>query len=110
MRPFQGQGYEALPVEEKLDSGEPEVPVKGPRRNKPLLAFIVSLVSLASLPFFLGAFKAWTTVAKTQSTVDNPEALLAHAARATGDQYLLGVGKADITGYEIRSQSSNFCN
>ena len=24
---------------------------------------------------------------------------LAHATRAAGDQYLLGVGKADITGY-----------
>ena len=110
MRPFQVQEYEALPVEEKLDSEEPGVPVKPPRRNPTLVAFTISLVFLVSLVVVLGTVKAWTALTDTESIMDNPEALLAHAARATGDQYLLGVGKADITGYEISESPFGFCN
>jgi hypothetical protein len=75
-----------------------------------LLAFTISLVSLVSLLVVLGTVKAWTTLTNTESIMDNPETLLAYATRATGDQYLLGVGKADITGYEISESPFDFCN
>ena len=67
-----------------------------------IASFACILLSLALL--FLVGTSAW--VAKPQKDAqpvldESAAAWLSHATRATGDTYLLGVGKADITGYAL---------
>ncbi|TVY87592.1 Neutral ceramidase, partial [Lachnellula willkommii] len=98
MHLFQRAAYEPLPVEEKLvDQENTTVRIKSSRWSKKYTALIVTLVSLfAVLPLLVRA-KVWTT-SVTEEPVEDSEKLNDYLARASGDQYLLGVGKGDITG------------
>jgi hypothetical protein len=104
MRPFQDQEYEALPVEEKLEFEEPEILVDQPRRRITILAFLVFILTVASVLAIVVVATVWTTIPLAaepplvDSPVDDPELFLEHAVRAPGDRYMIGVGKADITG------------
>lgn len=105
MRPFQSSEYAVLPVEEKQEvDHDADAPVTKPRRSRTFLAFIVALFSLIVV---LGvvAVQTWAPASshRVQQHGDEKQAateadLHDHLSRATGDQYLLGVGKADITG------------
>jgi hypothetical protein len=64
--------------------------------RRPLLSLLLSLLFLASL---LGPATAWTPARSVEELKMDQELEEAILSRATGDQYLLGVGKADITGY-----------
>lgn len=84
--------YSVLPVEGKRCV---KLISRSPRQSRTFLALLTSWLFLASL---LGSAKAWTPA---RSFAEGPasedfEAMIARAT--TGDQYLLGVGKADITG------------
>lgn len=64
--------------------------------RRPFLSFLFALLFLASL---LGHATAWTPARSVEELKMDQEVEEAILSRATGDQYLLGVGKADITGY-----------
>jgi hypothetical protein len=105
MHPFQSQQYQALPVEEKQEIEEGlDIPVDKPRRRKIIIAFCVALSSLVAVLLLLGVTALWTSSKSTskslpvESPTKFPDSLLEHEIRAPGDRYLLGVGKADITG------------
>jgi hypothetical protein len=95
MRPSTQQ-YSELPVEEKSED-EILALAKVSKWSKKAIALVASMLLLGSLLLVIGAstFFAKDTVVETEEI--SPEEWL--AARATGDQYLLGVGKADMTGY-----------
>ena len=96
------QQYTELPLDEKPEEEQLAAPVKGSRWTKKTAAWVISVLVLASVVIFAGA-GAWTKKTPVEQTpVEEPE-WLAHATRAAGDQYLLGVGKADITGYVDRA-------
>ena len=63
---------------------------KSTRLNKRCLVFLISLLLLVSLP--VASAGGWPRSS-------NSEWPRANSERATGDEYLLGVGKGDITGY-----------
>lgn len=92
--------YSQVPVDEKVENEQPEV-----SRRK----FLASAIFFALAGFVL--FTAFTALvvglAKIESVQPNNESPNInsewthehdHETRATGDQYLIGVGKADITG------------
>jgi hypothetical protein len=89
--------YSELPGEEKLE-GEKHQSLPKSRKWSPLsLLLLIPLLFVASLVFVVG-------LAKIISQPIPPSQIgssrwLAHEARQTDAQYLLGVGKADITGY-----------
>jgi len=98
---FFTQRYSELPVEEN----DGKVPTKPQQRwSKKLVAMVATLVLLISLLAVVGS-AAFTHSKENFQEQQQQEELdqaewLAQATRATtGDQYLLGVGKADITGY-----------
>ena len=65
--------------------------------RRPFLSLLLSLLVLTSL---LGSATALTP-GRRAADLDLDKDVEAMIARATtGDQYLLGVGKADITGYK----------
>ena len=64
--------------------------------RRPFLSFLFSLLFLTSLLGSATALKPTRRVTDLELDKD-VEAMIARAT--TGDQYLLGVGKADITGY-----------
>jgi hypothetical protein len=87
-----GSQYALLPVEETRKA---TLPAPTPRRSRTFLTLFTSLLFLASL---IRTATAWTPA---RSFAESPavEDLESMIERATnGDQYLLGVGKADITG------------
>jgi len=99
---FFSQRYSELPVEEKTeDERQPEVRPHNSGWSKQSVAFIVSILLLASFIFAYGAteFTGRSSKRPAVQPVMGEAEWLAHATRAAGDQYLLGVGKADITGY-----------
>lgn len=102
MSPFQSPEYQQLPVEEKVEDERPLVPAKK-RNNKAFLALVVCLIVFASLFAFLGTSRSSENEASRQQIFEDAAeaefaSFLNEEARATGQQYLLGVGKADITG------------
>jgi hypothetical protein len=67
--------------------------------RRPFLSLLLSLLFLTSL---FGSAIALSPARRVADELDkDAEAMIARAT--TGDQYLLGVGKADITGYEHQS-------
>ena len=86
MRPFH---YSRLQGEDELEVESHQFTNKT-RLNKIGLVLVISLLFLVSLPVASAA--GWMPRS-------NSEWVRANSARATGDEYLLGVGKADITGY-----------
>jgi neutral ceramidase len=97
MRPFPQQ-YSELPVEEKLEDGQPEAPANNSKWSKRATLWVLSMLAFASLLLVIGTGALSGRTPVYESPVEESD-WLAHATRAAGDQYLLGVGKADITGY-----------
>lgn len=106
MHLFHNQDYEVLPVEEKDGSQEGDDQADQPTWRKSLFITVVlmSLSFIILLLVFVGISLVWTSNRlDTISLAAEPAANIAkvlseHEIRAPGDQYLLGVGKADITG------------
>jgi len=96
MHPFKRAEYEPLPGEEKqaVDQEDASIPVKSSGLRRITIASIITLVSLLA---FLVTAKVWAPPI-AEEPVERSEKLHDYLARATGDQYLLGVGKGDITG------------
>lgn len=98
------QQYQALPVDEKLGGEQSSSP---PQRkwSKTRQAFVFSLLFLLSLTLVTVTARALTRptpVSETSIKEQDKAAesmLKEHLTRASGDTYLIGVGKADITGY-----------
>lgn len=89
--------YSALPVlEDRKD--EDGNPVKVPKRLFVWLGALISVLLLAIAFVVLG--RVDYSAPSTESVVDQEatQAFHDHLARAGGDEYLIGVGKADITG------------
>jgi hypothetical protein len=66
------------------------------------MALVFSLLFLLSFTIVATSARALTRQTPvTESSVEDEDAkwLREHLTRATGDTYLIGVGKADITGY-----------
>ena len=101
MRPS-AQQYSEIPVEDKLDGVELEIPARTSRWSKKvvvggiLAAILVTVLLVVSLGSMGREEPIQTTT--NSSPLEDPD-WLAHATKATGDTYLIGVGKADITGY-----------
>ena len=99
--------YSELPGEEKLE-GERHQSLPKSRKWSPLsLLLLIPLLFVASLVFVVG-------IAKFISQPIPPSQIgssrwLAHEARQTNAQYLLGVGKADITGYVRGRRARVYC-
>jgi hypothetical protein len=103
MRPFQSQQYEALPVEEKAEDSV--VPKTSVPWGKILISVFISFLTLSALTVIVGnrGLVQNQTLADTVKHDDATDKVAqeeaeAYLSRATGQQYLLGVGKADITG------------
>ena len=95
--------YSAIPEEEKPDSAADEhvkVSSSNPKlHNNVFLGFATCLVSLALILLVVGLVTIRTIQAHDESPVfDDSQWLHSHETRAQGDKYLIGVGKADITG------------
>lgn len=89
-------------MEEKSEDEELDAPVRNSRWGKKAAAWFISTVVLTILLLLVVGIGAVTKTVPSpvdNSPFEDPE-WLAHATRATGDSYLIGVGKADITGYE----------
>ncbi|TVY33573.1 Neutral ceramidase [Lachnellula occidentalis] len=98
MHLFKRAAYEPLPAEEKLvDQEDTSFKIKFSRWSKKYIALIVTFISLSALLLVLVRSKVWTTSVR-EEPVENSRKLNDYLARASGDQYLLGVGKGDITG------------
>jgi hypothetical protein len=99
MHPFQRNEYEPLPAEEKQAVDQEVTPLhaKSSRWSKKSMALIIALVSLFSILAVITTTNIWTPPTAEES-VENSEEFHDYLARANGDQYLLGVGKGDITG------------
>jgi hypothetical protein len=82
----------------KVDSRDDfeENPVKAPKRILATIVLCITFLSFGILYLTLGAVSL--EPAATQSDDDYTSAFRDHLTRAGGDEYLLGVGKADITG------------
>lgn len=106
---FQGSRYKALPRDDKNEheTGSPENMASKPRGwSKKLLLALFALLAAALLAFVP---LAWVLSSGAESTAppsvadaipmdDESRGFLTSLARAGDQQYLLGVGKADITG------------
>jgi hypothetical protein len=99
MHPFQRAEYEPLPAEEKhaVDQEVTPLHAKPSRWSKKSIVSIIALVSLFSILAVMTTTNIWTPPTAKES-VENLEEFNDYLARANGDQYLLGVGKGDITG------------
>ena len=96
------QQYQALPVEEKLDGDQPSNQPQTRKWSKTRIGLVLSLLVLVSFAIFgvtTRTLTRQTPAVKTPIEDPDTEWLREHLTRATGDTYLIGVGKADITGY-----------
>lgn len=99
MRPF-SQQYTEVPAEEKPDEDREGSTGETARWGRKSTAWAISAVLLTSLLVLLIGIGG-LVMRKPPQVVPSEKSSgewLAHASRAAGDQYLLGVGKADITG------------
>ena len=86
--------YSALPRDESPDDLD-DNPVKAPKR---ILATIVTCILLLSFGILYLTLGATYLESAALSDEEYTSAFRDHLTRAGGDEYLLGVGKADITG------------
>lgn len=99
------QQYQALPLEEKLEDDQPRNPLHTPKWTKTRLAVAFSLLFLLSFTLVAATARALTQHLPAPETSIQEEDKVTeswvkdHLTRASGDTYLIGVGKADITGY-----------
>lgn len=103
MRPF-SQKYTELPAEEKQEEDDLQSPttLQAPKWSKKARVGIISVFILVLLMLLIGigelAIKSEPEELPLKGS-ESDEEVFEKKIRATGDQYLLGVGKADITGY-----------
>jgi hypothetical protein len=95
--------YEELSMEEESDAGRSKVPTSLRRVLFSIWTLLVLLIIASSIAVSIST--PWTEGGAT-SPDDPLEWNRAHTSRATGDQYLLGIGKADITGFVSSSGQS----
>jgi neutral ceramidase len=96
--------YSQVPTEEKVDDEQRNISRRSSRASALVLG-LGSFIILSSLViFFLGFAKIDTVRNAASDDFANAGSESSHEyeTRATGDPYLLGVGKADITGYEMK--------
>ena len=95
------QQYQALPVEEKQDEDPLNNPPPTRTWSKTRIAVGFSLLLLLSaiIAATTQALTRYIPAAEESIEEDGTEWLREHLTRTTGDKYLLGVGKADITGF-----------
>jgi hypothetical protein len=86
--------YSVVPRDDSSDDLE-DNPVKAPKRIFATILICISLLSFGILYLTLGAASIEPAI---QSDDEYTAAFRDHLTRAEGDEYLLGVGKADITG------------
>lgn len=105
---FQNSEYKPLPAEEKHEheAETPQISAKEGRGKKFYIA-LATLIAIALLPFIGFGFARTTSETSDASAPSLHDAepmdekskeFLSGLARAGDQQYLLGVGKADITG------------
>jgi hypothetical protein len=87
--------YAALPKDDPLDDFE-DNPVKAPKCILATIVICISILCAGILYLTLGAVSLEPAAVKSDE--DYTSAFRDHLTRAGGDEYLLGVGKADITG------------
>lgn len=80
-----------------VDPEATSAPVESSRWSKLSIASIISSITLLSVLAYFVTAKTWSPPL-LEEPVENSEEFHDYLARATGDQYLLGVGKGDITG------------
>lgn len=91
--------YTALPAQQTVDYGPVDGLEKPPRRSKASLFTLFSALFVILVVAGLGtAVLSNNPTSATGPRPDYSKASHGRLARETGDQYLLGVGKADITG------------
>jgi len=105
---FKDQEYEALPAEEKQELDELHTSITQTKRKRIQAVFALVVIAISSLAYF-GFASTWNASPSVRElpvekeTVPNRESFLEHTARETaretGDRYLLGTRRADITGY-----------
>ena len=88
--------------EEKLENQTYGAPIPAQSKwSRKGLAFVVSLLLVAAM-FLVAGTSAWASSSKPEvqkvAAASSAEEFISQAARAVGDTYLIGVGKADITG------------
>lgn len=105
------QAAEALPVfEDKKHGHEPlrcHTPQRKPSRAKKTLAVLALFLAAVSALVLTNRVTSayWHQVQRQQDDTqqqhrqDSAQGFIKHVKRVAGDRYLLGVGKADITGY-----------
>ncbi|KAG0650469.1 Neutral ceramidase 2 [Hyphodiscus hymeniophilus] len=94
------QHYQALPVEEKVDDDQSNPPPPSRQWSKTRIALLLSLLLLLSTIVAIATQALTLETPAVDDLIDDEgtEWLREHLTRATGDKYLIGVGKADITG------------
>lgn len=101
------QHYQALPVEEKLDDGQqPSSLAQTSRWSRTRTALVFSILFLLSFTIIAAAASSLTrhsnspNSATAESAFNDDDAAWVkdHLNRATDGTFLIGVGKADITG------------
>jgi hypothetical protein len=102
---------EALPVfEDEKHGHEPlqcHTPQRNPSRAKKTLVIVALFLAAVSAVVLTNRATSpyWHQVQRQQDDTqqqhrqDTAQGFIKHVKRAAGDRYLLGVGKADITGY-----------
>lgn len=91
-----------LPTEEKMDESiEAERMGGKARRRRPKTSILIALIVFAGILGVMRFAKLSTPLLSTFSTKKHIGEETPYSLRGTsqGDQYLLGVGKADITGF-----------
>lgn len=98
--------YEELLAEETFDLHQPKA-AKSIRQTVFVVWVILCLTIMVSA-IGLAVTKPW--VPESSSLMNEyAESSFVHASRATGDQYSIGVGKADITGFVHLNVLSDDC-
>lgn len=100
MAPIKSQEYEALPVEEKVEDELAGAAPKS-RKRRSFFVLLFCFLSFTSLLVVVGFKNLWAMELPIShpENLEDPEEFLTRALSASnGTQYLLGVGKADITG------------
>lgn len=92
--------YSQVPVDEKLENERPETPRKRSLASAIFLALAGVVLFTAFTALVVGLTKIEDVQPNHKSSNSNSgwANKHEHETRATGDPYLIGVGKADITG------------
>ncbi|KAG9228218.1 neutral/alkaline nonlysosomal ceramidase-like protein [Amylocarpus encephaloides] len=103
--------YSVLPVEEHEGDNHLENPVKFPKRALGLIVLLITTLSFGLAFLILGGSVAVSPTIETENG-QYSNAFRDHLTltRAQGDEYFLGVGKADITGPVVELNFMGYAN